>query len=127
MQNEIMEQLTNASKNSYATLQELGEINTKALKKLADVQFSLATLGIESGVEQAKLLSNTSNYKDLLATESELANQYGNKVMELTKQATNVLTESGEEITAWFEKSVEVFSETAKPAAKKPAATKKAS
>lgn len=126
MQNEILEQLTNAGKSSYASLQELGEINAKALQKLADVQFSLATLGIESGVEQAKLLSNTSSYKDLLTAESELANQYSTKVMDLTKQATSVLTESGEEITAWFEKSVEVFSDTAKPAAKKPAATKKA-
>lgn len=126
MQNEILEQLTSAGKSSYTSLQELGEINAKALQKLADVQFSLATLGIESGVEQAKLLSNTSSYKDLLAAESELANQYSSKMLDLTKQATSVLTESGEEITAWFEKSVELFSETGKPAAKKPAATKKA-
>lgn len=126
MQNEIFEQLTNASKTSYETFQELGEINTKALKKLADVQFSLATLGIESSAEQAKLLSNSNSYKDLLAAESELANQYSSKVMDLTKQATNVLTDSGEEISAWFEKSVEIFADTAAKPAKKPASPKKA-
>lgn len=123
MQNDIFEQFMNAGKTSYENLQQLGAINTKALQKLTELQFSLATVGIESGVEQAKLLSSTTNYKDLIAAESELANQYSSKMMDLGKQTADVLNESGEEIVAWFEKSAESLAETGKSAAKKAASS----
>ncbi|MDZ7736854.1 MAG: phasin family protein [Gammaproteobacteria bacterium] len=129
MQNDIFEQFVNAGKTSYENLQQLGTINTKALQKLTELQFSLATIGIEGSVEQAKLLSSTTNYKDLVAAESDLANQYSSKVMDISKQTADVLNESGEEIASWFEKTAESFADTAKPAQKKTitaAATKKA-
>lgn len=127
MQNEIFEQFTQASKASYETFQQLGNINSKALQKLTELQFSVATLGIESSVEQAKLLSSTNNYKDLVSAESELASDYGNKLVDLTKQTAAVLNESGEEVMAWFEKSAETLTDTAKTTAKKTtAAAKKA-
>lgn len=127
MQNDILEQFVNAGKASYENLQQLGAINTRALQKLTELQFSLATMSIESSVEQAKLLSSTTSYKDLFAAESELANQYSSKFMDLGKQTADVLNESGEEIVAWFEKSAESFAETAKQAPKKAqAAAKKA-
>lgn len=120
MQNDIFEQFMKAGKSSYENMQQLGTINSKAMQKLSELQFSLATAGIESGVEQAKLLSSTTNYKDLMAAESDLANQYGTKVMDIGKQTAEVLNESGEEIAAWFEKTTESLAETTtKPAAKK--------
>lgn len=119
MQNEIFEQFVSAGKASYENLQQLGAINTKALQKLTELQFSLATMGIESGVEQAKLLSSTSSYKDLISAESELANQYSSKMMDLGKQTADVLNESGEEFFALLEKSAESFVENAKQAPKK--------
>lgn len=128
MQNDIFEQFVNAGKTSYENLQQLGTINTKALQKLTELQFSLATIGIEGSVEQAKLLSSTTNYKDLIAAESDLANQYSSKVMDISKQTADVLNESGEEIATWFEKTAESFADTAKQAPKKTstAAAKKA-
>lgn len=119
MQNDIFEQFMNAGKSSYENLQQLGAINSKAMQKLTELQFSLATVGIESSVEQAKLLGSTTNYKDLIAAESELANQYGSKVMDISKQTAEVLNESGEEIASWFEKTAESFADTTKQAPKK--------
>lgn len=119
MQNELFEQFTSVSKTTYESLQQLGSINSKAIQKLAELQFNFASLGFESSVEQAKLLSNTSNYKDLLSAESSLANDYGSKMLDLTKQTTAVFNESGEEVVAWFEKNVDVLSDSAKSTAKK--------
>lgn len=119
MQNELFEQFTSVSKTTYESLQQLGSINSKAIQKLAELQFNFASLGFESSVEQAKLLSNTSNYKDLLSAESSLANDYGSKMLDLTKQTTAVFNESGEEVVAWFEKNVDVLSDNAKSTAKK--------
>lgn len=125
MQNEFIEKMTEASKTSYSAMQELGEINTKVFKELSELQMSLASYSIESSVEFTKTLSGTKDYKDLLSAEAEYASEYGSKMMEYGRKASDLLTESRDEMVSWFEKSID----TAKVPAKKPAAkrtTKKA-
>lgn len=125
MQNEIFEKMTEAGKTSYSAMQELGEINTKILKELSELQMSMASYSIESGVEFTKTLGSSSNYKDLLSAEAEFASEYGSKMMEYGRKAADVISESRDEVVGWFEKTMET---TAVPA-KKPAAkrtTKKA-
>lgn len=120
MQNELVENLSTAGKASYDALQELGAINSKTFQKLTDIQFSLATLGIESSVEQMKLINSTSTYNDLVNAESELATDYSSKVMEITRQAADVLNESREEVSDWVKSSMSfaVESKKTKKAAK---------
>ena len=124
MQNEIFEKMTEAGKTSYAALQELGEINSKAIKELAELQMSLATFSIESGVEFTKTLTSTSNYKDLISAEAEYANEYGSKVLEYSRKTADVLTGSRDEVVSWFEKTIESAATEKKPAPKR--TTKKA-
>ncbi len=119
MQNEIIEKMNEAGKTSYSALQKLSAINTKAVKELAELQMGLVTYNIESSVEFTKIFSGTTNYSDLLNAESEFANQYGSKVMEYSRKTADVLTESRDEVVAWFEKTVESASNKAKPAAKR--------
>ena len=130
MQNEILEKMTEAGKTSYSAIQELGEINTKILKELSELQINIASYNIESSVEFTKSLGTTSNYKDMLSAEAEFASEYGSKMMEYGRQAADVLTESRDEMVGWFEKTMETASAAAPAPAKKPAAkrtTKKAS
>lgn len=101
---DYVEQLTNAGKTSFESLQELGTINAKALQKLAELQFKFASYNIETGIEQTKLLTGTTNYKDLLTAESDFAGEYSSKAMDFTREAGSILTESREEIVSWFEK-----------------------
>ena len=120
MQNDYVEQLTNAGKTSYETLQELGTINAKALQKLTDLQFKFASFNIETGIEQGKLLTSTTNYKDLLSAGSEFASDYSAKAMDFSKQATSILTESRDEFVSWFEKGFDKAGLTVKaPAVKR--------
>ncbi len=125
MQNEIIEKMTEAGKTSYAAIQELGEINTKIMKELSELQMSLVSYNIETGVEFTKTLGSSTNYKDMLSTEAEFASEYGSKMMEYGRKTADVLTESRDEMVGWFEKAME----TATVAEKKPApkrSTKKA-
>ena len=119
MQNQIFEKMTEASKASYTALQELGEINAKAVKELAELQMGLATYSIESCVELTKTLSATTNYKDAISTEAEYASEYGNKVMEFGRKTADILNESRDEVVGWFEKSAESVTGQEKPAAKR--------
>ena len=124
MQNDYVEQLTNASKSSYASLQELGAINTKALQKLMDLQLEFVSFNIEKGIEHTKLLTNSKSYKDYLSAESELAGECGTRTMDFTKQAASILSESRDEIVSWLDKGFESVEANVKVPAKR--TTKKA-
>lgn len=125
---DYVEQLTNVSKTSFESLQELGAINAKTLQKLAELQFKVATYNIETGIEQTKLLTGTTNYKDMLTAESDFAGEYSSKAMDFTREAGSIFTESRDEIVSWFEKGLakaEVKPKT--PAKRTSASTKKSS
>ncbi len=126
MQNQIIDQLTTASTKSYETIKSLGEINSSAIRKLTDLQFDFISMSMESGIEQAKLLNNMKNVKDIFAAGSEFASEYNEKLMGITRQTVEIFTESGDEAENLIEKAVasQVVSSKQAPAkvAKKPAA-----
>ena len=122
MQNEIIEKMTEAGKSSYAAMQELSAINSKVFKNLAELQMGFATYSIESGVEFAKSLSSTTDYKDLIAVETKYATEYGTKAMELGSKTADILNGSRDDVVSFFEKNIESAAVESKPAAKKPAA-----
>lgn len=119
MQNEIIEKMTEASKTSYAAIQELGAINSKALKNISELQMGFATYSIESSVEFVKTLTSTTSYKDLMSLETEYATDYGTKVMELGSKTADVLNESRDDVVSFFEKSIEKVSVEPKKAPKR--------
>jgi phasin family protein len=125
MQYDYVKQLTNAGKSSYESLQELGTINAKAIQKLSELQFKFASYNIETGIEQTKLLTSTTNYKDLLAAESEIAGDYSAKAIDFTRLAASILSESRDEIMSWFEKGFDKAETVSTPPVKR--TTKKSS
>jgi len=126
MQNQIIDQLTTASTKSYETIKSLGEINSSAIRKLTDLQFDFISMSMESGIEQAKLLNNMQNVKDIFAAGSEFASEYNEKLMVITRQTVEIFSESRDEAANLIEKTVasQVVSSKQAPAkvAKKPAA-----
>ncbi len=124
MQEQIIEDITAATKISYEALQELGRINSDTVGKLSQIQFTMASLGFEGSVEQARLLTSTTNYQELLTAESDFASDYSSRIMGIARQTADVLTESRDEVTAWLEKSAATAMKTAEAPKKKPAARK---
>ena len=126
MQNQIINQFTTASTQSYETMKSLGEINSSVVRKLTDLQFDFISMSMESGIEQAKSLSNMKNVKDIFAAGSEFASEYNEKLMGITRQTVEIFSESRNEAANLIEKTVasQVVSSKQAPAqvAKKPAA-----
>ena len=120
MQHDYVEQFTSVGKTSYESLQELSAINAKAIQKLAELQFKFASFNIETGIEHTKLLTSTSNYKDLLSAESDFAGEYSSKALDFTKQAASILSGSRDEIVSWLEKGFESAESAVKASAKRP-------
>ena len=106
MQNQIIDQLTTTSTKSYETLISLSEINSSAIQKLTDLQFDFISMSMESGIEQAKLLNNMKNVKDVFAVGSEFASEYNEKLMGITRQTVEILSESRDEVANLIEKTV---------------------
>lgn len=127
MQFDFVEQLTNAGKTSYQSVQELGAINAKAIQKLSELQFKFASYNIETGIEQTKLLTSTTSYKDLLAAESEIASDYSAKALDFSKQAASILSDSRDEIMSWFEKGFKKVEVVASKTPAKRTTTRKSS
>lgn len=134
MTNEILNIMSDSGKFPYEGLQELNDINSRIFTRLADLQMSIARFGIEGSIEQARVFTGAKKYEELLSAETELASSYGDRVMELTHEATGIITESQEELLSWMEKRFEdgkkeveqaaAPSSKPKTAAKKPAAAK---
>jgi len=90
----------NPANSSYESLRKIGALNMKALTKLAGLQFELATLGLETSVAQVKLLTVSKGYDQLYAHEALLASLYGNRIAEISRETTDVLLKSGDELNS---------------------------
>jgi len=106
MQNQIIDQFTTTSTKSYETMINLSEINSSAIQKLTDLQFDFISMSMEAGIDQAKSLNSMRNIKDVFAVGSEFASEYNEKLMGITHQAVEILSESCNEATKLIEKTV---------------------
>jgi len=106
MENQILEQLTAATSKSFETMKNLGDINSSAVRKITGLQFNFISTNMESGIEQAKSLSKKTNINDALASSTEFANDYSEKMTGFIRQAVEIFTQSSDEATNLFEKSI---------------------
>lgn len=126
MNNEFITSLTENSKLSYQSLQELNDIYTNVFNKFAELQLTFAKLGFETSLEQAKLLADVSSYEDLISAESDFANDYSNKLMAITRKSTEVMIESHDEFSTWLGKQFEEGKQEMEKQVKPKPATKRA-
>lgn len=106
------------------SIEELGVIHARAFKRIADLQVSVANLGIEGNVAQARLLSDTENYPGLLAAQSAFAGSMGNRWLEISRAAADVVTQTRDELNDWVKKNFDVAQAEAPRVAKPRVAAK---
>src|SRR5690606_23820774 len=103
--NEFVEQMNESGRASYESLQTLGDINVKTLKKMAEIQCELADLGVRSAVEQTRLVTSCQNFGELLSAQAKLANSFGTRLIEIGRETTEAMAESRDEFVHWAQKS----------------------
>ncbi len=130
MEKQIVEQLTAATLKSYETMKNLGDINSSAVRKMTDLQFDFISTNMESSIDRAKSLSEKTNINDTLASGTEFANDYSEKMTGFIHQAVEIFTQTRDEATNLFEKTIaskaapvkqSAKATTVKDATKKPA------
>jgi len=126
MDNNLFAQWESFTKSAIDSGKELEALNLKLVEELSEQQMALMTSAMEVG---NKWFSSFSEYKalpEMLAAQSKLASDYSNKLISVSKAATDVLSASREGYTGWFEKNVKLLSEQAAAASIKPAPVRKA-
>lgn len=126
MQTPFFDTLKMPAPVSYESLQELGSLQVRVVRKLAALQIDFATLGMQGTLEQAQTIGKVNSIGDLLSAQSRLASSMGDRLMEITREAGDLLTESHEEFIGWVKQSMVPATVTAaKPASPKAGKTKK--
>lgn len=126
MQDEILGQMNEASKNGLAFFQELSTINGNAIKSLFELQFETVSESVTEGTEKMKALTSTQDYKEFFGASAEMMNEYSEKFMDYSKKAEGIITKTNDEIISTYEKSFTVEAPKAKTPAKKAPAKKAA-
>ena len=126
MNTTFFETFATPTKLPLKSIEDLGAIHARTFKRVAELQVSVATLGIEGNVEQARLLSDTGNYSGLVAAQSAFAGNMGNRWLAISRSAADVVTQTRDELNAWLKKSFEVAPLDVKRAAKSHPASKPA-
>ena len=131
MDEKMNEQWNRNNQDLYQSWRQLSNINAELVRRMTDLQLNLAALGIEGGSEQLKLLSGKTDYKDLLAAESELAATYSNKLLSLARETADTLGDTRDELMSWLEdsmaKTAESFKAPGSASGKRSAGARKAS
>ena len=107
MQPEYLSEWTRFTNSAFNSTKELGEINTKAIKKLSEQQFDQISHCLDTGVKQLNLLGEVKGYKELLASQTKLATEYTEKVLDTVRKTTQIFSEAKNEMAAWIDKNIE--------------------
>lgn len=126
MNTNFFESFTTPTKLPLKSIENLGAIQARTFKRFAEIQVSVANLGIEGNLEQARLLSDTQNYSGLVAAQSAFAGAMGNRWLEISRAVADVVTQTRDELSTWMTKSLNVTQLDEQRSAKSRAAAKPA-
>jgi hypothetical protein len=107
MTHELFDQMQDAGKVSFEMLRRLGEIQSRTLDRMTEVQFNFVSLGLDCTMEQARRLGSMHRYQDLLTAPSEFASNYGSRLMSIGLETVDALSGTTEELSDLVHSSFE--------------------
>lgn len=119
---QLVNEASNANKSVYETLEQFNEANAQTWEKLVNAQLDLVGVVYDGSAKQLKLWGDAKDYREVLAGQAKLTEEYGNKVVQNARQTLAVLAGARDAYTAWVEQGVDKASENFKRTATKRAA-----
>ena len=103
---ENLEMLKDLGTTGFENVRALGELNMRTWEKLIEQQMDGFGLWVNTGIDQVKLITEISDYADLLQGQTALSRQFGESLNEKGHQVMALSGEVGDEYRAWFENGV---------------------
>ena len=119
MQQDFMNVFNDFGKQAYASAVALGEIHTELAGDLIAQQLDFANTCVETGVKQLKAAQSSKDAKDYFSSQTQLVQEYTDKLMALAKNQASLAQTAGEKYQAWFEQGIKQANGASKTVAKK--------
>lgn len=106
MENNYFEQFNALGKTATESAKAIETINAKIIGQLTQKNMELFSSAIEINNKFVSLLGNTKDVQTLLAEQAQLTSEYTGKVIEVMRDASEIVVGSSDEYQAWFEDSL---------------------
>lgn len=120
MQNNFLQlasQASAANRSAFETFEQLCEANAQTWDKLINAQLDLAGIICEGSAKQLKAWSEAKDAREILAAQSELVAEYGDKVVKNARQHVAIAAGARDVYATWVEQGVDNASENLKRSA----------
>lgn len=121
MHNDILKNIDTLNKAAIASAKRLGEINLRTLEKLAQRNIEAAADYLDGGMQQLKLLGESTDIQAAVKEQARLTTEFNEKFVEHGKKTAAVLTEIKGELTDWAEDGMKAVGAPLRNASKKAA------
>jgi len=114
---QVWDQVNGWNKSTVDSMLRLNEIASRATERLAQQQLAVMTDCFESGLGQMKVLGEAKGVQDVLAGQSKLATQCGEKWIASARKLLEISFQAQSELGQWMNDQFNQFNAQAKQTA----------
>jgi hypothetical protein len=103
--------LGDLSSKGYEAAKSLGEINLRIMEKMMTRQLDTFNMVATGGLRNLKMITEAKGPNDMLRSQLDLAREFSESMLNESREAVKLATDTRDEYRAWFEQGVQVISE----------------
>ena len=100
------ENMNKLGKSAYEAVKELYAVNTNIAEQVFEQQLALTSLGVDYFISQLQLASSAKGYKEMINGQTDIVADFSSKVQGIARNTLDIINESRDEVSTWFEKNV---------------------
>ena len=112
MRNEYLDMVNKFNANFFASAKRLGDLNLKTFEKLAAKQAEIMNDCLESTTKHYEVLTTSKDYKQAMASQSELLQGCNEKMVGSLREAAELMASVREEYSNMVEEAVKQASDS---------------
>ena len=117
MQKEMIEMIEKTTETTMESARKIGELNQRTFEKLFQYQADLAAFYMDAGARGLELMTKAKGYQDLIAGQTSLLRECGERNMTALRESMAFANESSTEYDAMIQEGVKMAQEQAAKAA----------
>ena len=123
MQKEFVTSMESVNKATVDAVKKLGEIQIRAMERLAEQNIEATSKYMNEGVKQLQALAGSKDMQSAVTVQSKYISELNESVVDNAKKVAGILTETRDELNVWVETGMKAVADTplAKAVAKKAA------
>jgi len=114
---ETLNMINDATKNTFDSLRQLGELQLNTWNQIVDKQQSMFNSAVKSSIAQGELLKDAKNIQDVTTAQVDLNSKLVEDMTLQSRQSVEIIKKAGEDFQKLAEKSIKTATDKVKKAA----------